>query len=183
MVLSVRLCRTHRGLRLDSGFWLIPAVAAVILLGVIARSFRLPGGELVFATYRDGIELGGTVRRGRVTYRIIQWVPDPADSGPCPLVLHLPGGDLRGDELRDRQSPAFARLTGGPAGLEVFPFHAGGKIIGFRVGVLPGERPVEMSVSGKRFALPLSGEEAIRLLGEPTGRVGSAPQKHSTGNA
>jgi hypothetical protein len=151
--------------------WLPLIVTAAMLLIVIFWTTFRPVGDSVLATYAGAVELGGSVSRGRVTYWIVQWVGDPANPQPCPLVIHLPEGDLGGDALCDWGSPATAERLGGPVELDVFPFHKDGKVVGIRVGLLPGCPPIEMSSAGKRFTLPLPEESAVRLLGEPTRRA------------
>jgi hypothetical protein len=153
--------------------WLLLALFlwATVLLIATAWTFFRPGSNTVLSTYPSGVELAGPVTGGRLTYRIVQWLRDPSNPRPCPLVLHLPGGDLRGDALCAWSAPAAAEQLGSPVGLDIFLFHNGGKAVGVRVGLLPGGRRIELSITGVRFSLPLAEDEAVRLLGEPSRRI------------
>jgi hypothetical protein len=156
---------------MTSWLWLPLLLTAAALLAVLGRAvLRGPRGSAL-AEYPGGVTLAGPVAGGRATYVLVQWLSDPADSSPCPLVVHLPGGDLGGDALCDWGAPQVAATLGGPEELDLFPFHdERGRIIGIRVGLLPGGPAVEVSVGGTRLALPLAEEDAVRLLGEPLGR-------------
>ena len=159
----------------------LAAGAAITLLVTLWRVGR-PRAAVV-AVYPGGIELGGSRRRGRVVYALVQWTTDRANPEPCPLAVHLPGGDLAGAALCDWGAATAAVRLGGPPELDIFPFHKDGKIVGVRVGLLPGGPPVEVSVAGKRFSLPLTEEAAVRVLGEPRGRaeLGTAEQPRPAG--
>ncbi len=151
--------------------WQWPLVITVaILLIVIVWTIRRPVGDSVLVTFPDGVELGGSVSGSQVTFVMVQWTADPVNPEPCPLVMHLPHGDLGGDALCDWSSPAAAERLGGPVELDVFPFHKDGKVVGIRIGVPPGCPPIEMSIADKRFTLPLPEESAVRLLGAPSRR-------------
>ena len=76
--------------------WLPLIITAVILLIVIVWKTLRPAGDSVLATYPGAVEFGGSVNAGRATFGIVQWMSDPANPRPCPLVIHLPGGDLGG---------------------------------------------------------------------------------------
>jgi hypothetical protein len=157
----------------SSWLWILLALAGVFCLWSILLVLR----KAMFTTavltrYPGGIELGGSSCGGQITYRIVQWLDDPAHPQPCPLAVHLPGGDLVGNALCDLNATVRARELGAPSEFEIFPYHqADGKIIGVSLRLipegLPGVRPVMMSIGGKKFSLPLTGEEAVRLLGAP----------------
>jgi hypothetical protein len=152
--------------------WIILALVETIALLLLVRGlWQAMFTKIALARYPGGIELGGVACGGQTTYRILQWLADPDDPQPCPLALHLPGGDLTGDALCDLNATVDARKRGAPQELEVFPFHKFGKIIGISIRLIPegppGVRPVTVSVAGIRLQLPLSGEEATLLLGEP----------------
>jgi hypothetical protein len=154
--------------------WLwVPVVLIVVtlLVVIVASLLRRPGGSVVFE-YPRGVKLAGWVRGVGFRYALLQWVSDQAHPVPCPLVLHLPGGDLGGEALCDWGAPQAAAELGAPVELDLFPFHDDrGKIVGIRVGLLPGCPAVEVCVGGTRLSLPISEEDAVRCLGEPLRRV------------
>jgi hypothetical protein len=150
--------------------WLLVAAAGLVLLvNLILAGALLRRGSAVVTEYPAGVTLAGGRRFGRVSYRIVQWVADPAGPRPCPLVVQLPGGDLGGEALCDFGAPAAALGLGGSPDLVINPIHRGLKPIGVSVGVFPGGPPVTVSLAGTRFELPLSERDAARLLGEPIG--------------
>jgi hypothetical protein len=151
--------------------WLVLALGATVAIIAILWAFLRTDTDSVALSYPGGVELAGPIRGGRGVCPILQWVADPADPKPCPVVLHLPKGDLGGDALCDADGPAAAERLGGPAELDIFPLHKQGKVVGVRVSVLPGGSPVEVSVAGKRLSLPVSEEDVVRLLGDPSRRV------------
>ena len=156
--------------------WLLPLLAVATLLVVIVRAILQPVHDWALAEYPTGVSFGGSVSRSRATYFIVQWVRDPAKPAPCPVVLHLPRGDLGGDSLCDWNSPQAAAALGSPVDLDLFPFHdSHGKVVGIRVGLLPGCPAVEVSIHSTRLTLPLKEEDAVRLLGEPLRRVVNDP--------
>ena len=153
--------------------WITVGLGWTIILMLLVRIvWRALFAQTILTRYPGGIELGGTAYGGQATYRCLQWLIDPNDPQPCPLALHLPGGDLVGDALCDWNATYEARKLGAPQELEVFPYHQYGKIIGVSIRMIPEgplwARPVTVSVAGTRFQLPLSEKEAVRLLGEPT---------------
>ena len=152
--------------------WLPLTLVAAALLGLIAWMMLRPAPGTALVEYPDGVTLAGPVRGDRAAFVLVQWLSAPGKPAPCPLVVHLPGGDLGGDALCDLGSPQAAAELGAPVDLDVFPFHDGrGGAAGIRVGVLPGCPVVEVSVGGIRLALPLSEEDATRLLGKPLRRA------------
>ena len=156
---------------MPSWLWLpLVVTAAILLIFIVGTILRRPG-SVVVATYPGAVQLGGAVTARRVTFRIVQWVSNPAKSELCPVVLHLPHGDLGGAALCAWDGPAAAARLGGPVELDVFPFHRDGTVVGVRVGLLPGCPAVEISIAGKRLSFPLSEECALRLLGTPSRRV------------
>jgi hypothetical protein len=163
---------------MPSGWLWTFAVAGgiLVLVGLLAALRKIRFADSVSAVYPDGIELAGGQVGERTTYRVVQWLADPADPRPCPLVVHLPGGDLAGDALGDWDATNAAVELGGPDELEIWPFHdERGRVVGVSVRMVPagglfGPRPVEVSIDGKRIPLPLTDEDAVRLLGDPTHR-------------
>jgi hypothetical protein len=146
-------------------------IGAGILLIVTAWTAFRPADDSVVLRYPGGVEIAGHGGPGRVVFPIVQWMSDPDDPAPCPLVIHLPRGDLGGDALCDWGGPAAAVQMGCPDELDIFLYHRYGTVCGVRVGLLPGGPPVEVSVAGKRFSLPVSEVDAVQLLGEPSSRA------------
>jgi hypothetical protein len=154
---------------------LVTAAATCWLIAWLVALLKARYSTAISASYPGGIELGGAnFARGRTTYRIVQWHTDPADPRPCHLVVHLPGGDLGGEALCDWGATAVAHQLGAPEELEVWPMSKDGKVVGVSIRLipegLPGVRPVAVGVAGTRISLPLTDEEAVRLLGEPIQR-------------
>ena len=148
-------------------------VVLVILLGCV----RTMCSTSVTAVYAGGVEfVGGKKPGGRTLYRSVQWVLDPDDPRPCPFVLHLPGGDLGGNALGDWTATAKSAELGSPDELEVWPSHdEAGRLVCVSIRMVPpsrlfGARPIELSINGTRVMLPLTDDDLVRLLGEPTER-------------
>jgi hypothetical protein len=151
--------------------WLLLLLAAAALLAAVGRALLRRPRPTAIAEYSGGLTLAGPVTAGRATYVVVQWLSDPADPAPCPLTVHLPAGDLGGEDLCDWAAPQTAAALEGPEQLDLFPFHGGrGAVAGVRVGLLPGCPAVEVSVGGTRLTLPLAEGDAVRLLGEPLRR-------------
>jgi hypothetical protein len=82
--------------------WLLVFVAAgvaVILFNLLTALRIVLYSTPVAAIYPGGVELVGVKLGRRTTYRSVQWLTDPANPDPCPLVIHLPRGDLPGEAL------------------------------------------------------------------------------------
>ena len=75
---------------------------------------------VLFAT-GDKLPIGtpDAERRGSLA----RWITDPANPRPCPLVIHLPGGDLSGNALCYWTATQRASELGGPDELEIWPYH------------------------------------------------------------
>ncbi len=151
--------------------YLCAGLLLVYTFWAAARPIRPP---TVF-TYPGGVELAGNGRPGRLRFDIVKWLREPDNSSICPLVVHLPEGDLGGTELCCWNSPVEALKLGAHADVDIVPiFGPMGSIedvIGVRVGLIPVGRPIEISIKGVRVRLPLSEQDALKLLGEPTGRT------------
>jgi hypothetical protein len=107
--------------------------------------------------------------------------PDPKNPQPCPLVVHLPTGDLGDKELADPNGLKRAgweeRDVG--KGITELLFRAGppmvvcqyrgGALIGVGVSTLSGNGggPGSLSVNGKRVTLPATDEAIVSVLGQP----------------
>lgn len=157
-------------------FWLLAFLAVTTFLVVIARVLLRRTHDWALVEYPEGVSFGGSMKRGRAIYVVVQWVRDPAQPAPCPLTVHLPKGNLGGDSLCEWSSPQAAAALGSPVGLDLFLFHdSHGKVVGVRVGLLPGCPPIEVSIGSTRLALPLAEEDAVTALGEPLRRVLNDP--------
>lgn len=56
-------------------------------------------GVFAGAVYAEGVALSGISHFGRATYDAVSWSPNFEKPEPCPLVIHLPDGDLNGADL------------------------------------------------------------------------------------
>jgi hypothetical protein len=105
--------------------WLLLLLAAAACLATVGRALLRRPRPTAIAEYSSGLTLAGPVTAGRATYVIVQWLSDPADPAPCPLTVHLPAGDLGGEDLCDWAAPQTAAALEGPVQLDLFPFHGG----------------------------------------------------------
>ena len=133
------------------------------------------------AFYPSGVTF---IAKGTGAYDALQWQNDNANNPqPCPLVLHLPGGDLTAKELAD---PKLLHSRGwresyrdDARGLVEFRWLesengvekslaqvtlAGGNLD--RVLVRTTE-DLSASLDGKRVPLPITAEQLEQLLGQP----------------
>lgn len=148
--------------------------AALLLAFTFLAAARRPGVPVVFA-YPNGVELVGRGRPGKLRFDIVQWLREPGGPAACPLVVHLPGGDLGGEKLCRWNAAQAAVELGAGSGFDLFPFHGPtGDVVGLRVGLIPGGRPFELTVNGVRVRVPLSEMEARGALDEPHGTAGLA---------
>ena len=146
-------------------------VLLAVTFWLAARPLRSP---IVFH-YPNGVQLVGSGRPGKVRVDIVQWLGDPGRGSNCPLVVHLPHGDLGGKELAHWEAPVKALKLGAHADVDISPVYGPsgniGDVVGVRVGLIPVGSPIEISINGMRVQLPLSEADALTLLGEPKGRV------------
>jgi hypothetical protein len=146
--------------------------AALLLALTFLAAARRPRVPVVFA-YPNGVELVGRGRPGELRFDIVQWLREPGGPTACPLVVHLPGGDLGGEELCRWNAAQAAAELGAGSGFDLFPFHGPtGDVVGLRVGLIPGGRPFELTVNGVRVRVPLSEVDAREALGEPRAIAG-----------
>lgn len=146
-------------------------VLLAVTFWLAARPMRPP----VRFTYPDGVQLVGSGRPGRLRFDLVQWMREPASSASCPIVLHLPEGDLGGKELCHWEAPTQALKLRATADVVISPIYGpSGRpedVIGVRVGRFPGGRPFEVTIRGMRVRLPLSEADALTFLGEPVSRT------------
>src|ERR1700681_680672 len=79
-------------------YFKIAAAMIGLMLGV-SLGFQLYleyAGVRARAASAPGLAFIGISHFGRVTYAGVSWYQDFQNPGPCPLVIHLPDGDLRG---------------------------------------------------------------------------------------
>jgi hypothetical protein len=77
------------------------SLACLLALGLALSLVRAYFGSLVFATYPGLVEFMGHSRLFRSTYFSVKWVRDAASPDPCPLVVHLPAGDVGDKDLAE----------------------------------------------------------------------------------
>jgi hypothetical protein len=158
-----------------SEFLLLLYVSAGLLLAATFWLAARPERPPVRFTYPDGVELVGSGRMGRLRFSIVQWMLEPARSGVCPIVLHLPEGDLGGNELCHWEAPTQAMKLGASGEVTISPTYGRSgthkDVVGVRVGLFPGGRPIEVTILGMRVQLPLSEADALTFLGEPVNRT------------
>jgi hypothetical protein len=88
--------RTHRRWMMVVFLW---SLVGLLVLGLALTLVRMYFGSLVFATYPGPVEFMGHGRLFGTTYYSVKWVRDPAAPGHCPLIIHLPTGDVGEKEL------------------------------------------------------------------------------------
>jgi len=149
-------------------------LCAGLLLAFTFWTALRPSRPPTVFNYPRGVQLVGSGRPGRLRFDIVQWLRETHSSAISPLVVHLPEGDLGGKELSRWNSPVEALKLKASADVDIVPIFGptGGieDVIGVRVGLFPGGRPIEISVNGMRVRLPLSEAEALTFLGEPISR-------------
>jgi hypothetical protein len=153
----------------------------VSILGVAAL---VPAGGCMMKP-RHLVYLQGVTFTGWHTpnFEICGWDRDPNNPRPCPLVVHLPTGDLGDKELSDALALKRAGweeqdnghgntllLRAGTA--QVCCNYQGGVLVGVSVSALPGVGggPVVFSVGGKRVSLPATDQAITTALGQPVRR-------------
>ena len=117
-------------------------------------------------------------------FEICSWGCAPNNPKPCPLVVHLPTGDLGDKELADaialRRAGWEERVIGNgriELVLRAKPplvrcWYQGGVLVGVEVNTLPGNGggPGVLSIDGKKVTLPSKDEGIIQALGQPLRR-------------
>ncbi len=113
-------------------------------------------------------------------FEICSWDRNPNNPQPCPLVIHLPAGDLGAQELSDAAAlkrAGWEEQDNGNLVLRtgkglVCCSQQGGVLVGVSVGALPGDGggPIAFSVGGKRASLPATDEAITAVLGQPVRR-------------
>jgi hypothetical protein len=105
------------------------------------------------------------------------WDCPPNVPGPCPLVVHLPAGDLGDKELSDAAALKRAGWEEQTNGNLLLRAGNGMVCCGYQGGVLTGVSvsggsggPIEFSVNGKRLSLPTTDEAVTAALGQPVRR-------------
>jgi hypothetical protein len=152
---------------------------------LLALTLTLPAGGCMMKprhlVYADGVKfIGWHVPK----FEICLWEVDPKNPQPCPLVVHLPAGDVGAKDLADAaalkragweqqdNSDGSTTLLFRSRKSLVVCSHRGGALRGVSVGVLPGDGggPIDASVSGKRVTLPNTDEAITAALGQPLRR-------------
>src|SRR5437868_1770407 len=130
----------------------------------------LPGGGCMMKPRHMEYPQGVTLEGWHVpNFEVCIWNRDPDAPLPCPLVIHLPAGDLGDKELSDtaalkragweeQDNGTLLLLRGASA--QVSCKYRGGALVGVSVSALPssGGGPGVVSVAGKQVSLPATDE-------------------------
>jgi hypothetical protein len=134
------------------------------------------------AKYAQGITFIG---RHKAKFEIVAWARARNNPQPCPLIVHLPQGDFAEKELADpktliargwaateKPDHGLSQLSYRRGNLVVWAAHRGGMLEMAGVNALTCSEPQMgiVSIDGKRFSLPISEDDMIRLLGQPNRR-------------
>jgi hypothetical protein len=173
----------------------VRSLACLLVLGLALSLVRAYFGSLVFATYPGLVEFMGHSRLFRSTYFSVKWVRDAASPDPCPLVVHLPAGDVGDKDLAEPGGllrlgweevpypplPAeAARLLGpqwdhglprvvkfGHGDLRVATQHTDGELTGVWVWVVePGYETLACSAGATQYAISIAGRRVTLPLPE-----------------
>lgn len=112
------------------------------------------------------------------------WNWDANNPGPCPLVIHLPEGDLGERELADAKALKGAGWEERDAGKGISElirrakppyvacWYEGGRLSGVHIDTLDcnGGGPAVLTVNGQKLSLPAPLESIIAILGQPLRR-------------
>ena len=157
-----------------SNLVLVLWLCAVLLLAFTFWAAARPSRPPTVFTYPDGVELVGSGRPGRLHFDMLKWQREPNSTSVCPIVLHLPEGDLGGKELSHWEAPTLALKLGASADVDLVPIYGPpgtiNDVVGVRVGLFPGGRPIDVTIRGLRVRLPLSEADTLTFLGEPVSR-------------
>ena len=150
------------------------------LLLIAAVALTLPAGGCMakprFLIYPQGITFTGW---HNPNFESCAWTRDPNNPRPCPIVIHLPTGDLGEKELSDAAALKRAGWAeNGPTGLMlrgnpmVLCQYENGVLVNVTLSVLPGNGggPGALSIDGKRVTLPATDEAITQVLGAPLRR-------------
>ena len=156
--------------------WFLPCAAA--LLAGAMSGCSLPRE----AEYPSGVRFTG--RRTGTNFETVAWARNPKNPQPCPLVLHLPGGDLSAKELADPKvllargwatkepDHGLRELSYRRGNLVAWAAHRGAilEMVGVNALTCPEQQQGIVSIGGKRLPLPVSEDEMIGALGQPIRR-------------
>ena len=150
------------------------AALLVVLLALPAGGCMMKPRHLV---YPQGVTFTGWYVPN---FEICNWDRDPNNPQPCPLVIHLPAGDLGDKELSDvaaLKRAGWQEQDNGNLVLRaskglVCCSHQGRVLVGVSVSALPsaGGGPIAVSVGGKRISLPATDETITAALRQPVRR-------------
>ena len=150
---------------------------AVLVVAALALSAGGCMGKPRHLVYPQGVAFVGW---HVPNFEICIWDRDPNNPQPCPLVVHLPAGDLSDKELSDATAvkrAGWEEQNNGNLILRankalVCCSHRGGALVGVSVSALPGNGggPITFSVDGKRVSLPATDEAITTALGPPVRR-------------
>lgn len=172
------------------------ALAAALLLTLAGEYFL---GSGVYAEYPGGVGFSGGGHFGRLYYYGVAWVRPADDPRPCPLVVHLAGGDLTGAEFADSGAmlargwtsvtspeqaatglPLILIYREGDYAVNLSYAPSDGALTAVTVGVAgmgsakPTARGIPVSLRDKRVSLPAPERELFEALGPPARRTRGA---------
>lgn len=157
---------------------------AVLASGLLlaAGCFLSQASQSHNAVYPGGLSLGARAASGE--YTSLQWQREHAGGPqPCPLTLHLPGGDLGPADLADakllRRRGWFEQYRDDARAMVAYQWEDvrnGAEVSLAQVMLVDGAidrvlvrttDALAVSVNGRRVPLPVAGAEMERLLGKP----------------
>jgi hypothetical protein len=178
--------------------WLIIAclwiLAVPLVFGLALSLVSSYLGTLVFAIYPGPLEFMGHSRLSGTMYVSIKWMRDPAAPASCPLIVHLPVGDVGEQELAAEGgllklgfhevpyqiAPELAALPRphlhpkdlgivkfGQGDLRIATQHTAGQLTSVDIWVVePGHETVAWSPGGTRYSISVDGRRITLPLSE-----------------
>ena len=149
------------------------AVLMVVVLALPSGGCMMKSRHLV---YPQGVQFVGW---HVPNFESCIWDRDPKNPQSCPLVIHLPVGDLGEKELSDIAALKRAGWEEQTNGNLLLRVSKGMVTCSYQRGVLTGVSvsadlrnggPFAFSVGGKRVSLPATDEAIVAVLGQPIRR-------------
>jgi hypothetical protein len=114
-------------------------------------------------------------------YEIVSWSGKGNNPQPCPLVIHLPGGDVDEKKLSDRKAlkalgwtetdygNGWIKMEFRQENLVVSANYERGVFVQAGVNTLTCPEPAAdiVSINGQKLTLPVSESDLVRALGKP----------------
>ena len=83
---------------MGGGIWVL---VAILVLGSAGAVRWALSESMVFAAYPGTFEFTGIQRWRGTNYFGFKWLPNPGETGSCPLVIHMDGADIGATEWAD----------------------------------------------------------------------------------